>query len=83
MVETGRAPGEIVEAEGLTQVSDADQLEAWVRDAIEANPDEAERLRGGEKKLVGFFMGQVMRASGGKADPKRVSALLAEWAANG
>jgi aspartyl-tRNA(Asn)/glutamyl-tRNA(Gln) amidotransferase subunit B len=81
MIETGRSPAAIVESGGLVQVSDPDRIEGWLREAIEANPDEAERLRGGETKLVGFFMGQVMRGSGGKADPKRVSALLAEWAA--
>jgi aspartyl-tRNA(Asn)/glutamyl-tRNA(Gln) amidotransferase subunit B len=71
-----RSAAAIVEAEGLAQVSDAAELEAWVDDALAAHPEEADRLRGGEAKLISFFVGAVMRASGGKADPERVQALL-------
>ena len=76
MIERGDAPRAIVEAEGLAQVRDEDALAGWVADALAAHPDEAARLRGGEAKLVGFFMGKVMQRSGGKADPKQASALL-------
>ena len=76
MTETGKAPAVIVEEEGLAQVSDVAQLESWVDEAIDANPDEAERLRGGEKKLMGFFMGQLMRKSKGKADPRQATEIL-------
>lgn len=76
VIETGRSPSEIVEQEGLAQVSDAGQLEAWVGEVIEENPDEAGRYAGGETKLLGFFMGQVMKKSRGKADPRRVSQIL-------
>lgn len=76
MTETGKAPAVIVEEEGLAQVSDVAQLESWVDEAIDANPDEAERLRGGEKKLMGFFMGQIMKKSKGKADPRQATEIL-------
>ncbi|MSR19483.1 MAG: Asp-tRNA(Asn)/Glu-tRNA(Gln) amidotransferase subunit GatB [Gemmatimonadetes bacterium] len=72
----GGSPREIVRARGLTQVRDDSQLEAWVRAVVDEHPDEVARYRGGEAKLVGFFVGQVMKRSGGKADPKRVSELL-------
>jgi aspartyl-tRNA(Asn)/glutamyl-tRNA(Gln) amidotransferase subunit B len=72
----GGSPAEIVKARGLTQVRDEGQLETWVRSVIDEHPSEVARFRGGEAKLVGFFVGQVMKRSGGKADPKRVSELL-------
>ena len=76
MVESGRGAEEIVQAEGLAQVSDEDQLERWIDEVLEANPDEARRYAEGEAKLAGFFMGRIMKKSGGKADPKRVSQIL-------
>ena len=76
MAESGRSAGEIVEAEGLAQVSDDDQLHQWLEEALAAHPEEAARLGAGESKLVGFFVGKVMAASGGKADPARTSELL-------
>jgi Asp-tRNA(Asn)/Glu-tRNA(Gln) amidotransferase B subunit len=66
----------IVRARGLTQIRDESQLEGWVGSVIDEHPSEVARFRGGEAKLVGFFVGQVMKRSGGKADPKRVSELL-------
>ncbi len=76
VAEEGGKPAEIVAARGLTQVRDDSALEAWVREVVDAHPDEVARYKGGEGKLVGFFVGQVMKRSGGKADPKRVSELL-------
>ncbi len=76
MVETGKPPATIVEEEGLAQVRDTGQLEVWVDEVIAAHPAEAERFRGGEQKLIGFFMGQVMRKSGGKADPRQATEIL-------
>ena len=72
----GGRPREIVEARGLTQVRDDGQLDAWVAGAIVEHPDEVARYRGGERKLLGFFVGQVMKRSAGKADPRRVNELL-------
>ncbi|MGD8289819.1 MAG: Asp-tRNA(Asn)/Glu-tRNA(Gln) amidotransferase subunit GatB, partial [Gemmatimonadota bacterium] len=78
VAEEGGSPREIVEAQGLTQVRDDDQLAEWVTEAVEANPDEAGRYREGEKRLLGFLVGQVMKRSAGKADPRRVNELLRE-----
>ncbi|MEN8375720.1 MAG: Asp-tRNA(Asn)/Glu-tRNA(Gln) amidotransferase subunit GatB [Gemmatimonadota bacterium] len=80
MLERGQPPADIVAAEGLAQVSDEGALASWVAEALAAHPEEAARLRGGEAKLVGFFMGHVMRLSGGKADPKQASRMLREEA---
>ncbi len=74
----GGEPAEIVEARGLAQESDADALRAAVRVALEANPDEVARYLGGEEKVLGFLMGQVMRQLDGKAPAQTVRALLAE-----
>jgi len=76
MIETGKPPKTIVEEEGLAQVRDVAQLEAWVDEVIAAHPVEAERYRAGEQKLLGFFMGQVMRKSGGKADPRQATEII-------
>ncbi len=80
MIATGRGAQEIVEAEGLAQVSDESQLESWIGEVLAANPDEAKRYGAGEAKLLGFFMGQIMKKSGGKADPKAVSRILQQRA---
>jgi len=77
MVETGRSAGDIVEAEGLGQVRDVDLLEGWVDRVLSDHPGEVARYRDGEKRLQGFFMGEVMKASRGKADPGQVARLLA------
>jgi aspartyl-tRNA(Asn)/glutamyl-tRNA(Gln) amidotransferase subunit B len=78
MVETGDPPAKIAEREGLVQVRDADELERWVDEVLAENPREAERFRGGEKKLLGVLVGQVMKKSKGRADPRRVNQLLSE-----
>ncbi|MBI2082328.1 MAG: Asp-tRNA(Asn)/Glu-tRNA(Gln) amidotransferase subunit GatB [Deltaproteobacteria bacterium] len=74
--ETGRPPEEVIEKEGLTQVSDTAALEAAINEAISENPKEVERFRGGEEKLFAFFLGQVMKKTKGKANPKIVADLL-------
>ncbi|MBI1723031.1 MAG: hypothetical protein HYR48_03895 [Gemmatimonadetes bacterium] len=51
-------------------------MDTWVRETLEAHASEVARYRGGETKLMGFFVGQVMKRSKGKADPKAVSAAL-------
>jgi aspartyl-tRNA(Asn)/glutamyl-tRNA(Gln) amidotransferase subunit B len=76
MVETGDMPAAIVEREGMQQVTDTGALEAMVDAVIEANPGQVEEYRGGKKGLLGFFVGQVMRESGGSADPKAVSEII-------
>lgn len=76
VAETGRAPAVIVQEEGLSQVRDTGQLEAWIDEVIAASPAEADRYRQGDAKLLGFFMGQIMRKSQGKADPRQATELL-------
>jgi aspartyl-tRNA(Asn)/glutamyl-tRNA(Gln) amidotransferase subunit B len=68
----------LAEKLGLVQVGDADALGGWVDEVLAANPNEVKRYRAGETKLTGFFTGQVMKRSGGKADPKKVGAVLAD-----
>jgi aspartyl-tRNA(Asn)/glutamyl-tRNA(Gln) amidotransferase subunit B len=76
MVETGRSAEEIVEDEDLRKVGDAGQIEGWIDEAIRENPRELERYREGERKLLTFFIGQVMRRSKGKADPEQLRRAL-------
>ena len=68
----------VVEEHGLAQVQDADQLAGWVEEAVAEHPEEARRYAEGEEKLLGFFMGAVMRRAGGKADPEKTRSLLRE-----
>lgn len=76
MYQTGKDPEKIVEEEGLVQVSDTGELEAIVDKVIAASPAEVERFKGGEAKLMGFFVGQIMKETKGKANPKVVNELL-------
>lgn len=78
MFSTGKAPAEIVESKGLSQISDQGEIEAIVDEVLASNPKEVERFKGGEKKLQGFFVGQVMKATRGKANPQVVNKLLKE-----
>ena len=78
MVDSGRRASEIVESEGLAQVQDTDELETWVDGVLAESPEEVERYRGGEAKLLGHFIGRVMQRSGGRADPKATGDLLRE-----
>jgi aspartyl-tRNA(Asn)/glutamyl-tRNA(Gln) amidotransferase subunit B len=75
-ITTGDAIGDIVEREGLRQVSDTGALGAIVDAVIGENPDVVEQFRGGKEGVIGFLVGQVMRASGGSANPKLAQALL-------
>ncbi len=67
---------DIVSARGWEQVRDTDRLEAWVDAVTSEFPEEVERIRQGEDRLLGFLVGQVMRRSEGKADPRRVNELM-------
>ncbi len=69
-------PGAVAEAHDLAQISDTGALESAVDEVIAANLDQFDRLAGGEERLIGFFVGQVMRITGGKADPKVVTGIL-------
>jgi aspartyl-tRNA(Asn)/glutamyl-tRNA(Gln) amidotransferase subunit B len=71
-------PRAVAERLGLLQVSDSGALAAWVDEVLAQHPAEVARFKGGETKLMGFFVGQVMKRSQGKADPKGVQPVLAE-----
>ena len=77
MFESGEDAVAIADREGLRQVGDDGQLVVWIDQVLAANPEETRRFLAGEKKLLGVLVGQVMKASGGKADPKKVNRLLA------
>ena len=66
-----------VEHKGLKQVSDSSELEAIVDKIIADNPGQVEQFRAGKTKLMGFFVGQVMKETQGKANPKQVNTLVA------
>ncbi len=76
MAATGKPPAEIVEAKGLVQVSDSGAIETAVDQVLTNSPDEVERYKAGQAKLMGFFVGQVMKATRGKANPKVVNEIL-------
>lgn len=76
MFETGKDATTIVEEEGLKQVTDTGAIEKIVDEVIAANPDKVAEYKGGKDKLFGFFVGQVMKASGGKANPAAVNEIL-------
>jgi aspartyl-tRNA(Asn)/glutamyl-tRNA(Gln) amidotransferase subunit B len=78
MVATGDPPMKIAERDGLVKVSDDAQLGHWIDDVFAEHPTEAQRFIAGEKKLQGVLVGFVMKKSGGRADPKRLSQMLAE-----
>ena len=76
MISTGKAPTELVIELGLEQVSDEGQLEAWCRDALVGKDQTIADVLGGKTKAVGALVGPVMKASGGKADPRKVQEIL-------
>ncbi len=72
----GRPPEELVKEKGLLQVSDEAALEAIIDDVMAKHPAQLAQYRGGKDTVLGFFVGQVMKASGGKANPAKVNELL-------
>ena len=76
--DTGRRPQEIVAAESLGQVSDEEALRVLARKVLADSGEQVSAYRAGKTTLIGWFVGQVMRASGGKADPQRTRAVLEE-----
>lgn len=76
LLKSTQSPLEIAEALNLIQSSDSNVIEGYIAQVIELNPNEVGRYKNGEKQLIGFFMGQLMKVSGGKADPKASNALL-------
>jgi aspartyl-tRNA(Asn)/glutamyl-tRNA(Gln) amidotransferase subunit B len=76
MAASGKTARAIVQEKGLAQISDAGAIDEVVRDVLAANPKEVESYRGGKTKLMGFFVGEVMKATRGRANPKTVNELL-------
>ena len=74
----GFTAAQIVETKGLAQVSDPTRIGEWIQAALLANPNQLEAYRDGKTKLFGFFVGKVMAASGGKANPPLTQKLLRE-----
>ena len=72
----GGSAKELVEKKGLIQISDTGEIEKIIDEVIAAHPDELAKFRAGKTKLRGFFVGQVMKQTGGRADPKLTNQLL-------
>ena len=76
MFTSGRTAGEIVSAEGLTQIDDESHIQELIASVMQANPDAVKQYRSGKTSTFGFLVGQVMKAASGKANPKRVNESL-------
>jgi aspartyl-tRNA(Asn)/glutamyl-tRNA(Gln) amidotransferase subunit B len=76
MFDSGRSAGEIVAAEGLAQISDTSAIEQAAREVIAKNPDNVAKYKGGSEGVFKFFVGQVMRATRGQANPQAVNDIL-------
>jgi len=76
MTDEGKDPQIIVEEKGLKQQSDPKEIEKLIDKVITDNPDKVKEYKSGKDKLFGFFVGQVMKVSGGKANPQLVNEIL-------
>lgn len=76
MIETGGDPEKIVEEKGLKQITDTGAIETAIDEVIAANPDKVEEIRAGKDRMLGWFVGQVMKSTGGKANPGMVNKML-------
>lgn len=78
LLQTETSPKKLVADKGLTQLSDPDQINAMIDEILAAYPDELEKFHNGKTKLKGFFVGQLMKKTGGRADPKLANQLLTQ-----
>ena len=78
MVESGKPPAQIVEEKGLRQVTDTSAIEAAIDAVMAANPDKVAEVKAGKDKLMGWFVGQVMKSTQGKANPAMLNELMAK-----
>ena len=78
MMETGKKPSDIIKEKGLEQISDASAIDKMVQAVIDGNPDQVKAYQGGNQNLFGWFVGQVMKQSSGKANPSEVNRILKE-----
>jgi aspartyl-tRNA(Asn)/glutamyl-tRNA(Gln) amidotransferase subunit B len=76
MIETGGDPEKIVEEKGLKQITDTGAIETAIDEVIAANPDKVQEIRDGKDRMLGWFVGQVMKSTGGKANPGMVNKML-------
>lgn len=76
MFDTGKKPEVIVEEKGLVQVSDENLIEKTIKEVISENPDAVENYKNGKKQAIGFLMGQIMKKTRGKANPKLANKIL-------
>jgi len=76
MWETGQMAADIIEAKGLKMISDTGEIEKIVDEVLASNPGQLEQYRAGKEQLLGFFVGQTMKATGGQADPAAVNKIL-------
>ncbi|MDP2698066.1 Asp-tRNA(Asn)/Glu-tRNA(Gln) amidotransferase subunit GatB [Thalassospira sp.] len=76
MIETGDDPDKIVAEKGLTQITDTGAIETAIDEVIAANPDKVQEIRDGKDRMLGWFVGQVMKSTGGKANPGMVNQML-------
>ena len=76
MAKTGKKPEDIIKEKGLTQISDKGEIEQFVRDVIASHPQEVKKYKSGKTQIFGFFVGQVMKATKGKANPGEVNTIL-------
>ena len=76
MYSSGKTPEQIVQEKGLTQVSDEGELEKIIADVLAKNPAQVAQFKEGKRQVLGYLVGQVMKASGGKANPGKVNELL-------
>ena len=76
MMQTGKAASKIVEEKGLSQISDEGAIKEIVQKVVDANPNQVAAYKGGKVQLFGFFVGQVMKETKGRANPKTVNDLL-------
>jgi aspartyl-tRNA(Asn)/glutamyl-tRNA(Gln) amidotransferase subunit B len=78
MISTGKKASEIVQEKGLTQITDEDEIRKIAQKVISDNPNPLEQYRQGKTKVFGFFVGQVMKETRGKANPQLVNKILKE-----
>ena len=76
MFDSGKLADQVVEEKGLKQVSDQGEISTICKQVLEANPSQVEEFKSGKEKVLGFFVGQVMKQSKGKANPQMVNQIL-------
>ena len=76
MWETGKSVDDVIERYGLKQVSDDDEIKTIIKEVLKNNPKQVEQFRNGKEKVLGFFVGKIMQATNGKANPQQVNTLL-------